>query len=115
MSGQPETVGAKSICLDDFSPGLQVLLVNGEDQVRVREVQFVVTTIDEDTASIEDRTHGSIGEHGAIGKEIGELRHAEVNAIAKAMKSQLVGVELRCTAVELRRRDIQPNQWVALL
>ena len=66
VAGEAEPVGAEGVGFEDLGAGLEVFLVNREDEVGVREVQFVVAAIDEDTAGVEHRAHGAIGEHGAM-------------------------------------------------
>ena len=76
VASQPETIGAKGVGLDKLGAGLQVLLVNRQDQAGVGEVQLVVTAVDEDAAGVEDSAHGSIGEDWAVGEDVGKLRHS---------------------------------------
>ena len=39
------------------------------DGLRLREVQFIEATVDEDAAGIEHGAHGTIGEHAPAGEE----------------------------------------------
>ena len=78
MAGQPEAVGAEGVGLKNLGAGLQVLLVNGEDQAGIGEVQLVVAAVDEDAAGVEHGAHGAVGEHGAAGEDVGKLRHSLV-------------------------------------
>ena len=78
MAGQPEAVGAKGVGLDDLRAGLQVFFVNRQDQARVGEVQLVVAAVDEDAAGVERSAHGAVNEHGAVGEDVGKLRHSIV-------------------------------------
>ncbi len=52
VPGQPEAVGAKGICLQNLGAALQILFVNGKNQRRVGEVQFVITAVDEDAPGV---------------------------------------------------------------
>ncbi len=79
---EPEAVGAEGVGFKDLGAGLQILLVDGENQVGVGQVQFVVAAVDEDAARIEHRAHGAVGEHGAVGKDVGKLRPFCCHAIA---------------------------------
>ncbi len=75
MAREAKPVGTKGVGLKNLGAGLKVVLVNGEDQVGIRQVQLVIAAVDEDTARIKDRAHGAISEHGAAGKDICELSH----------------------------------------
>ena len=78
MAGQAEAVGAEGVGFENLRAGLQILLVNGENQAGVGEVQLVVAAVDEDAAGIENGAHGAIGEHGAAGEDVGKLGHSLV-------------------------------------
>src|ERR1035438_8201247 len=75
-AARPETIGAKGVGLDNVGAGLQVLLVNRQDQAGVGEVQLVVTAVDEDATGVENGAHRTIGEDWAVGEDVGKLRHS---------------------------------------
>jgi hypothetical protein len=52
MSGQAKGIGPESIGLNDLRPTLQVLVVDASNQVRLREIQFVVAAIDEHALAV---------------------------------------------------------------
>ena len=76
MAGQPEAVGAEGVGFEDLGAGLEVLLVDGENQAGIGEIRLVVAAVDKDAAGVEDGAHGAIGEHGAVGEDVGELGHS---------------------------------------
>ncbi len=76
MPGQAESIGAEGVGFKNFSPGLQVLLMDGEDQSGIGEVQLVVAAVDEDTAPVDHGSHGPVGENWPVGEDVGELRHS---------------------------------------
>ena len=63
---QTEAVCAEGVGFDDLSAGLQIVVVDGADELRLRQVQLVVAAVDEDAPGIEKRPHGSITEHGSL-------------------------------------------------
>jgi hypothetical protein len=67
---EPEAVGAEGVGLNQLRPGEQVLLVDGADEVRVREIELVVAAVDEHTAVVEDGAHGSVGEDRLVAEEL---------------------------------------------
>ena len=76
MPGQPEAVSAKGVGFKQLGASLQILLVNGKDQVGVRKIQLVIAAIDEDAAGVENGSHGAIGEDRTVGEDVGELGHS---------------------------------------
>jgi hypothetical protein len=62
-----------------------------KDQPGIRQVQFVVTAIDKDTARVENGTHGAIGKYGTLSKDIGKLRHSLAMLSQQAATRQPVG------------------------
>src|SRR6185437_1644734 len=66
MACDSKAVGAEGVGFQDLSAGLKVFLVDGKNEVGVGKVQLVIATIDENAASVEDRTHSAIGEHRAV-------------------------------------------------
>ena len=69
---QAESVGAEGVGLENLGAGLQILLVDGENQAGIGQVQFVVATVDEDPAGVEHRAHGAIGKHGTVREDVGK-------------------------------------------
>ena len=78
VAREAKTIRAEGIGLDDFGAGLQVILMDGKDQIRIGQVEFVVAAVDEDAAGVKHRAHGAVCEHGAAGKDIGKLTHYAV-------------------------------------
>jgi hypothetical protein len=68
--------------------------MNGEDEAGVREVELVVTAIDENAAAIEDSSHGAVGENRAVGKDVGELGHA--SSMVRPREGKWVGTGPLC-------------------
>ena len=115
MARKAKSIGTKGVGLKNLGAGLEVVLVNGEDQVGVRQVQLVITAVDENTARIEDRAHGAISEHGAAGKDIGKLSHSLV-MLSHAFREciRLCG-ERRRVLARMRGPGIESSERVALL
>src|ERR1035438_322032 len=66
VSTQAERVSTKCIGFNDFCAGLKVVMVNPANQVGLGKVQFVVRSVDEDALGVEQRSHGTIAEHGGL-------------------------------------------------
>ena len=115
VTSEAEAVSAEGVGFDDFRASLEVVLVDGEDQVGVGEVEFVVASVDEDAARVEDRTHGAIGKHRAGGEDIGKLTHSGFNAIAWSLECIGMQVERGGVRAKLRQRYAQSEERVALL
>ena len=62
---EPEAIAAEGVGLDDLGAGLKILLVDSANDIRLREVEFVVAAIDEDAAAVKHGAHGAVAEHGA--------------------------------------------------
>ena len=92
MPGQPEAVGAKGIGFKNLCAGLEILFVNREDQAGVGEVQLVVAAVDGDAAGVEHGAHRAVGEHGAAGEDVGELRHSLAMLSHRAVSRQWAGL-----------------------
>ena len=75
VASETKAVCAKGVGFKNLGARLEVILMNREDEVGVRQVQFVVAAVDEDTAGVEHCAHRAIGEHGAAGEDIGKLSH----------------------------------------
>src|SRR5438270_11596472 len=52
MPSQAKGIGAERVGLNDLGPGLQILVVNLANQVRLRQIKFVIATVDEDPLAI---------------------------------------------------------------
>ena len=116
MAVEAEAVGAEGVGFKDFCAGLEIFLVDGEDEVGVGKVQLVVTAVDEDSARIEDRAHGAIGEHGAVGEDIGKLGHSIVMLSHSVQGLYLIVRRTAARAVsECADGGIKSNERVALL
>ena len=73
---QTQGIGAKGIGFDDLRTRLQVFLVNAAYQLRLREIQFVVASVDEDAASVQAGAHGPVAEHTTRPEDLPEpIRH----------------------------------------
>jgi hypothetical protein len=66
VPGQPEGVGAESIGFNNLGSGLQVIVMNGANQIGLREIQFVVAAVDEDALGVKQRSHRAIAENGRL-------------------------------------------------
>ena len=66
VSCQAKRVAAESIGFNNFGSGLQVVVVNPADQVRLGEIQFIVGAVDEDAFGIEQRPHGAVAQHRGL-------------------------------------------------
>ena len=112
MASQAKAVGAEGVGFKNFGAGLEVLLVDGEDEARVGEIEFVVAAIDEDAAGIEHRAHGSVGQYGTAGKDVGKLGHALVMLSHAATTRQSTG--RLCYTSEVTafiNRAVKPKFW----
>jgi hypothetical protein len=92
VAGKAEAVGAKGVGFKKFRAGLQVFLVDGEDESGIRDVQLVVTAVDEDTARIEHCTHGAVGEYGTGSEDVSERRHRSLMLNEAALACQPGGL-----------------------
>jgi hypothetical protein len=60
MPFQAKGVPAKSVGFDKFGARLQVVVVNATNELRLRQVEFVITTINEDALRVQKSAHGAI-------------------------------------------------------
>src|SRR5579885_366750 len=77
---KPECIGAERVGFNDFSSSLQVVVMNAADQVRLREVQFVIRAVDENSFLVQQCAHGAVTQHWGLfyaGKKI--ARHVVEN------------------------------------
>ncbi len=66
MFRQAKRIRAKGVCFNDVCPGMQVFLMYAADEVGLRDVQFVIAAVDENTLGIQQCTHGAIAQHSAF-------------------------------------------------
>jgi hypothetical protein len=66
---QPEAVCPEGVGFDDLGAGLQILFVDGADQLRLRQVQLVEALVEEDASAIEGSAHGSVTQDGPISEQ----------------------------------------------
>ena len=57
---QTKRICAKGVCFYDVGASLQVFQVNSPDEVRLRQVQFVITAVNEDSLGQQQRAHGAV-------------------------------------------------------
>jgi hypothetical protein len=60
--------GSERVGLDELGAGGEVLAVDGLDEDRVGDVQFVEAAFERDAALEEQRAHGAVGEERALGE-----------------------------------------------
>jgi prevent-host-death family protein len=76
VAGQAEAVSAESIGLDNLGTGLKIIMMNAANQLWLRQVQLVIAAVDEDALGVEERSHGSVTEHGRLFQAVKKvLRH----------------------------------------
>ena len=63
---QPKRIGAEGVCFYDLGTGLKIFQVDAPDQVGLRQVQLVVTTVNEDSFGQQKCPHGAIAEDGSF-------------------------------------------------
>ena len=71
LVGQPvrhqlHSIPAERIRFDDVDASLDVIQVNFPNQVRVRHVQFIETSADEDALAVEHRAHCTVTHQNPI-------------------------------------------------
>ena len=62
---QPKSIAAEGVGLDDLRAGLQIFLMDGANQIGLRQVQFVVTTMNEHTAFVQHGAHGAVAKNAS--------------------------------------------------
>jgi len=67
---------AEGVRLQDFRAGFDILLVRFANHAGRREIQLVVTAVDENALGIQHRAHGAIRHHHAILELIAEFLKA---------------------------------------
>ena len=60
VSSQPERIGTEGVGFNDLRAGLEIVVVNAANQVRLRQIQFVIRPVDENAFGIKQRAHGAI-------------------------------------------------------
>jgi hypothetical protein len=78
MAREAKAVGAEGVGFKNLRAGLQIFLVNGEDQRRIGEIELVVAAADGHAAAIEHCAHGAVGEKGTTSEDVGERGHPVV-------------------------------------
>jgi len=63
VAGQTKRIGAEGVCLYNLRTGGKILAMDGADEIGLRKVQLVITTVDENTLFVQQRAHGPITEH----------------------------------------------------
>ena len=63
MALQPEAIAAKGVRFNDLGAGLQVLVMQPADKIRLRNVEFVIAAVDEDALFVQQGAHGAVAEH----------------------------------------------------
>ena len=59
-------ISAECVRLDDVDAGFDVVEVHFAHQLRLRKVQFVETTADEDAFTVKHRTHRAIADENPV-------------------------------------------------
>ena len=57
---------AESIGFNDLRTGLQILMMQVADEVRLRQVQLVIAAIDEDALGIKQRPGSAVAQDGGL-------------------------------------------------
>ncbi len=94
VAGEAEAVGAEGIGFKDLGAGLEVVLVHGEDELGIGEIQLVVAAVDEDAARIEHGAHRAVGKNRTIAKDRGNAGH-DFYIVLKMREWVGGGLELR--------------------
>ena len=84
MPLQAKAVAAKRVGFDHLCARLQIFVVNGANQFRLRQVQFVITTVDKDPFRVQQGAHCAVTQDGRLlqsGQKI--TRHISENTGAK--------------------------------
>jgi hypothetical protein len=63
---QAEGIGPERIGFDDFGASLQVVVVDGTNQLGLGEIQLVVAAVDEHAFGVKQRSHGSVAQNGGL-------------------------------------------------
>ena len=63
MALKANRVSTERIGFYDLSSSLQIFMVNPANQVRLRNIQFVIAAVYEDALRIKQRAHGTIAEY----------------------------------------------------
>src|SRR6202034_1172764 len=61
VTSEAKPVGAKGVGFKDICARLQVLLMNREDESGIRQVEFVIASVDKDAPTVQHSSHGSVG------------------------------------------------------
>jgi hypothetical protein len=63
MPFQPNRISTESVGFNYLGSSLQIFVVNPSDQVRLRDIQFVITAVYEDALGIKQRAHRAITQY----------------------------------------------------
>ncbi len=73
VTGQLDRIGAEGIRLDDLRPGTDVRVIHIPDEVRLTQIQLVVTHVDEHPASVQLSPHGPVEDvDPSVADQVGE-------------------------------------------
>src|SRR5262249_43780192 len=99
MPGQPERVAAKGVGFNDVGPGVQILLMNVADQVRLGNVQLVIALVDEDALGIQKCTHGAVAEDGTLFESGEKVGHKSISLKLQNTAERLKGPNLEVAVI----------------
>ena len=66
VAAKAKGVCPESIGFDDLRAGLQIFVMDGANQIGLRQVQFVVTAVDEDALGVQQGAHGAVAQDRGI-------------------------------------------------
>src|SRR5260370_30357831 len=66
VSSQAEGIGSEGVGFNNFSSGLQVIVMDGANEVGLRQVQLIVRTVDEDSLVVEQRPHRTVAQDSGL-------------------------------------------------
>ena len=76
MARQAESIGAEGVGFENFRAGLQIVFVDGKNQVGVGKIQLVVAAVDEDAARVKHGAHGAVGKNRPAAEDVGKAWHS---------------------------------------
>src|SRR5579863_10400132 len=66
VARQAERISTEGIGFNNFRPSLQVVVVNGPNEIGLREIQFIVRTVDENAFRVEQGPHRPVAQYGKL-------------------------------------------------
>ncbi len=66
VSSQAEGIGPEGVGFNNFSSGLQVIVMDGTNEIRLGEVQLIVRTVDEDALGVEQSPHRAVAQYWGL-------------------------------------------------